>query len=490
MVKKQTKQEEDASKEDSKYPSILPSMPPDSQLPAPQAAHPPSAQMQGYPQPDPPGYVQPLATYPPTEPGGMRAGGNFSSSSPLGHPVYTVAPPGTGTYMPLQSLGDSSATGMSHVQSYPGYGSYQSPAYGYDSSGQGYPYDTSTSMVPYSSQHGAAGSQTGYTASQVPTDSSYSGIMGPDQTYGGGAQGHPSYYWTPQYQGQQDHGYYEAPRRGRGHHQGSLPKPNKSYAKNPGKPYYNDKNRSGPEGSNLFIFHVPNDMTNNELFGLFGRFGTVLSAKINTEAGTGRGKGYGFVTYDSPVSAADAIHHLHGYQIRGKRLKVQYKSRAETHGQDRRRHTPPSGSVVPKQDYSMPSQLHQPEARRLLPPAGFGVPTQEYAMPSQPRQREVCKDQSHYVGFVPLPEDAGPSQPHAHEVRGDEPSYSGIMPVQEYAGPPETHRRGSTPVLPPIGNLSEGSEPGDNQGVQRNPTSPSPLDDLQGIGNALPDPEK
>ena len=36
----------------------------------------------------------------------------------------------------------------------------------------------------------------------------------------------------------------------------------------------------GPEGCNLFVFHIPNDMTNLKLYELFVKFGDVVSARI------------------------------------------------------------------------------------------------------------------------------------------------------------------------------------------------------------------
>lgn len=35
----------------------------------------------------------------------------------------------------------------------------------------------------------------------------------------------------------------------------------------------------GPEGCNLFVFHIPNDMSNMDLYNLFGQFGPVISVR-------------------------------------------------------------------------------------------------------------------------------------------------------------------------------------------------------------------
>mmetsp|Transcript_9732 Transcript_9732/g.27464 ORF Transcript_9732/g.27464 Transcript_9732/m.27464 type:complete len:128 (+) Transcript_9732:681-1064(+) len=43
------------------------------------------------------------------------------------------------------------------------------------------------------------------------------------------------------------------------------------------------------------------------------------------ELGTGRSRGFGFVSYEDRVSAATAIKKMQGYKILGKRLKVEFK---------------------------------------------------------------------------------------------------------------------------------------------------------------------
>jgi RNA recognition motif-containing protein len=57
-------------------------------------------------------------------------------------------------------------------------------------------------------------------------------------------------------------------------------------------------------------------MTNHDLHELFKPHGNILSVSIKTEEDTGRGKGFGFVTFETAESAASAIQHLNGYQVR------------------------------------------------------------------------------------------------------------------------------------------------------------------------------
>lgn len=102
---------------------------------------------------------------------------------------------------------------------------------------------------------------------------------------------------------------------------------NKNYeaAAFPGPPIYYSSLKEGPAGCNLFIFHLPNSMTNLELEKLFQPYGDLISITIVADKVTGRSKGYGFVSYQDRASADKAIQSLNGYQIGKKRLKVQIK---------------------------------------------------------------------------------------------------------------------------------------------------------------------
>lgn len=242
------------------------------------------------------------------------AGRILPSSSPVGHSAYSPPPTtGLGTYatLPPFSRFDASSATMPGGPSYPGYASYQSVAYNYGSGGQGYSYDANSSM-PLGSYSGMVGYQPGYASPQAPTGVGYAG-MGSYSAYG--AQGY-SYLdggeYHQQYKGQSaHHEAYGAPRRGRGHNLG----PPRSFAKNPGRPIINSDNSEHPGGVTLFVFYIPNDMTNHDLHELFKVHGTILSVSIKTEDDTGRGKGFGFVSFESAESAASAIQHLNGYQV-------------------------------------------------------------------------------------------------------------------------------------------------------------------------------
>ncbi|XP_061107362.1 CUGBP Elav-like family member 2 isoform X10 [Conger conger] len=87
----------------------------------------------------------------------------------------------------------------------------------------------------------------------------------------------------------------------------------------------NQGSSAGPEGANLFIYHLPQEFGDQDILQMFMPFGNVVSAKVFIDKQTNLSKCFGFVSYDNPVSAQAAIQAMNGFQIGMKRLKVQLK---------------------------------------------------------------------------------------------------------------------------------------------------------------------
>jgi CUG-BP- and ETR3-like factor len=84
----------------------------------------------------------------------------------------------------------------------------------------------------------------------------------------------------------------------------------------------------GPVGANLFIYHLPRDLTDADLATLFAPFGEVISAKVFMDKKTAESKGFGrtprpssaspsagFVSFNSVSAAEAAINSMNGFQV-------------------------------------------------------------------------------------------------------------------------------------------------------------------------------
>jgi hypothetical protein len=129
-------------------------------------------------------------------------------------------------------------------------------------------------------------------------------------------------------------------------------------AATPGPPIQTTHHNKGPEGANLFIFHIPNHFTNLDMWHLFCRYGNLLSVRIMVEKETGRSRGFGFVSYDAPEAAALAIKELNGFVIGNKRLKVQHKQIRQ--GEQQSPPLFPEGSPVGQPHPVMPGEIVPP----------------------------------------------------------------------------------------------------------------------------------
>ena len=115
--------------------------------------------------------------------------------------------------------------------------------------------------------------------------------------------------------------------------------------------------QEGPQGANLFIYHLPHDLTDADLATLFDCYGNVISAKVYVDKYTGESKGFGFVSYDSIKSANAAIEHMNGFQIGNKRLKVQHK-RVHSHSPQQQQHYNQQQQVNYQQQYHSQPQSY------------------------------------------------------------------------------------------------------------------------------------
>ena len=72
----------------------------------------------------------------------------------------------------------------------------------------------------------------------------------------------------------------------------------------------------------LYVGNLPFSTTQDELQGIFERFGSVASAAVIMDRETGRSRGFGFIELDEASAADEAIRELDGSDFGGRSLRV------------------------------------------------------------------------------------------------------------------------------------------------------------------------
>ena len=80
------------------------------------------------------------------------------------------------------------------------------------------------------------------------------------------------------------------------------------------------RNTSGPV--KLFVGGLSWNTTADDLRAAFGNFGSLEEATVLIDRGTGRSRGFGFVTFSKPEEAAVAVERMNGATLDGRSLKV------------------------------------------------------------------------------------------------------------------------------------------------------------------------
>jgi cold-inducible RNA-binding protein len=94
----------------------------------------------------------------------------------------------------------------------------------------------------------------------------------------------------------------------------------------------------------LFVGNLSFNTTENDLQDAFAAYGTVIETNLMMDRETGRPRGFGFVTMDSPEAAQAAIEGLNGSVVDGRNLTVN-EARPKT---DR----PAGGSRGPRREHA------------------------------------------------------------------------------------------------------------------------------------------
>ena len=63
---------------------------------------------------------------------------------------------------------------------------------------------------------------------------------------------------------------------------------------------------------------------------VFQIYGSILSSRIMTDKETKKSKGYGFISYDNPTSAMQAMQNMNGYQANSSKILIYSREETES----------------------------------------------------------------------------------------------------------------------------------------------------------------
>jgi len=88
--------------------------------------------------------------------------------------------------------------------------------------------------------------------------------------------------------------------------------------------YYMERNPAKQEKGpmRLYVGSLHFNINEEMLRGIFEPFGSIQSITLMVDCGTGRSKGYGFVTYEKAEDAKKAMEQMNGFELAGRPMKV------------------------------------------------------------------------------------------------------------------------------------------------------------------------
>ncbi|KAI3736617.1 hypothetical protein L2E82_26522 [Cichorium intybus] len=115
----------------------------------------------------------------------------------------------------------------------------------------------------------------------------------------------------------------------------------------------------------VFVGNIPYDATEEQLIQICEEVGPVVSFRLVIDRETGKPKGYGFCEYKDEETALSARRNLHGYDINGRQLRVDFAENDKNNEKTREQGRGGPGmstNIAPQKQIGGPADptLHQP----------------------------------------------------------------------------------------------------------------------------------
>lgn len=72
----------------------------------------------------------------------------------------------------------------------------------------------------------------------------------------------------------------------------------------------------------IYVGSLHYDLAEHDIRGVFEAFGKITEVTMSYEPATGKSKGYCFIEYENPASAAQALQAMNGFELAGRQIKV------------------------------------------------------------------------------------------------------------------------------------------------------------------------
>lgn len=224
------------------------------------------------------------------------------------------------------------------------------------------------------------------------------------------------------------------------------------------KPILGNSAAKGVDEANLFVGQLPEYINEVSLKQLFDTFGTVTGVKVGRDPDTGLSKGFGFVRYSDPASAAIAIEKMNRFQMGNKFLVVGIAGRPPTTPATPAPPKPtyPSSTAVPHATLTptvSPALVQQSRYFTQANPAAFSPPISlgfHSSVPGLPLPEQPLSSVADYPTFPGWTSLTTPSQPFLDSLGTGHSRYPGFSASTAIAHPLATNPAvpGRSPFAP------------------------------------------
>lgn len=115
-----------------------------------------------------------------------------------------------------------------------------------------------------------------------------------------------------------------------------------------------------PDKFNIFVGDLSGEINDEQLFKAFAHYGSLAEARVMWDMSTGRSRGYGFVSFNNPEDAAEAIRTMDGKMLGSRVIRCNWAlHRGGTKGGGAAGYMSPDGQLPTHANPQMAAQMYE-----------------------------------------------------------------------------------------------------------------------------------